>query len=693
MGCNILICPKGKYHPYVFQNDKYIIPFNFEEKGDWDLRCYDHYTGYFLIFYLMNDDKIFYYSRDGIEIREFNNFIGSSFYDYKLENVGSDVNNHNYEYKFPIINKYGEYISIIGGILILNYDYINGNSLGYNSISKGKLYTKASINSNNSFYYFTYNNISDFTSGYSDSYIDFSNKNNYMNSIISMLIMQNSYSPFGFIDEFRVIKMNFIQGTSYVYYILNNEINGKNYFGLLDIISNKVLYNIEGEISTFIPISSSEMLAITTTSAYKICIIKNGNSCSDSCSSGNLILDPDGNKCQSDCDNGKIKMMPTGICINKDYCDLNIYTLNSDETECGLCSYFYPYEKKYKLINTTGCLSNIANNADYYNENLYLLKCKNNYHLDNDECIPDNCYERCETCFETSNDINNQKCISCINGYILNNSNCLIASSETTIPNEKETTIEISYIEDSFLSDDNKSYISTDLCINNTDDDNISCQSGYYFDEEVKKCNKCENKCKNYIENTCNCPSCPDNFGLEDNKCIECTGCISSENNSCKCTNCLNGFYLDNDDYKCKRCKEHCINYEENFCKCIEEYPFYGYYKGINESIFVLKISNLTNYEEKIYEEIRYKLNNAKINATYLDNGNYFFVDLPKTKFIFSRIDYDEGISTTVDLGECENKIKTNKTLSNNNSLYILYMNVMKIYWMFQGKNFRFITK
>ena len=106
------------------------------------------------------------------------------------------------------------------------------------------------------------------------------------------------------------------------------------------------------------------MLAITSTSAYKVCIIKSGDSCSDSCSSGNLILDPSGNKCQNGCDSGKIEFVPEGICIDKSLCDTNYYIFNSDETQCGLCSYFDSSAYKYKLINTTGCLSSIPINAD-----------------------------------------------------------------------------------------------------------------------------------------------------------------------------------------------------------------------------------------------------------------------------------------------------------------------------------------
>ena len=55
-----IICPKGKYHPYDATNKGYFEPSNFEIKGDWDLKCYKHNTNYFLAFYLMNGEKLFF---------------------------------------------------------------------------------------------------------------------------------------------------------------------------------------------------------------------------------------------------------------------------------------------------------------------------------------------------------------------------------------------------------------------------------------------------------------------------------------------------------------------------------------------------------------------------------------------------------------------------------------------------------
>ena len=96
--------------------------------------------------------------------------------------------------------------------------------------------------------------------------------------------------------------MNFIPGTKYVYYKIHSNSKNKNYFGLLDITENKILYNVEAEFKTFIPASTGStiiMLGITDTDAYQLCITKSSEGyCINECSSGNLILDEEGNKCQ-----------------------------------------------------------------------------------------------------------------------------------------------------------------------------------------------------------------------------------------------------------------------------------------------------------------------------------------------------------------------------------------------------------
>ena len=333
--------------------------------------------------------------------------------------------------------------------------------------------------------------------------------------------------------------------------------------------------------------------------------------------------------------------MPEEIYINKEDCDLNIYILNSEETECGLCNYFYPNGNKYKLINNTGCISTIPINADFYNEKHNLLKCKTNYHPDNNECIPDFCYETCEKCFDISSDINDQKCLECKNGYYLQNNNCLPIQETTII--ERSIPNTINNISTTFMIN-----IPTTINLQNEYSSqsiiNILCPEGTFLSSD-NTCLNCPNLCKNY-------------------------GC-----NICNCTLCQKGYYLDNNNI-CKKCEQSCSIYEENTCKCLNEYTFYGYYKGINESIFLLKTNNLTNVEDEIFQIIKTQLNNNEINSFYIESGFVFIVEAPKTKFIISKSDIKDDIITSIDLGECEDKLRFNKTISTNNSLYILYAEV-----------------
>ena len=433
LGCTLLICPKGKFHPYDFYNNRNITPPDFKEKGDWDLSCFYHLTLNFLIIYSHNKNKHFYYSKTNTNNIKDRTYYFKEIYDFKIEN---ECCVHDYEYKFPILTLNNEEtkIRLSGKCLIMNKEQenINGNDKsGTKDLINAKNNNQAYFDDNNYFYFFSCNDIYDFESGYSTSKFTLPY---YDASSISIKI--NEISPLSFVDDVEIKKMKLISGTKYLYYILESKNTRKNFYGLIDIKLNKVVYNFNEEITTFIPYiyqgNKDYMLAITSNSAYKLCIVKSGESCLDSCTM--LSRDPDGNKCQNVCENNKIKLMPEEICIKKELCDLNIYILNSDETECGLCNYFYPNGNKYKLINTTGCLGYIPNNTDFYNENLNLLKCKINYHLENNECIPDYCYSLCSTCYGISNDIDDQKCLTCINGYNKNEKNNCIKIDLTTIP-------------------------------------------------------------------------------------------------------------------------------------------------------------------------------------------------------------------------------------------------------------------
>ena len=86
------------------------------------------------------------------------------------------------------------------------------------------------------------------------------------------------------------------------------------------------------------------------------------------------------------------------------------------------------------MINSpdSGCVSSFDETKyEYYNENLKLLKCKNGYILEDNQCVP-HCYPTCRTCSEYSENQNNQKCTECKDNYIMDGENC--KEPPTTIP-------------------------------------------------------------------------------------------------------------------------------------------------------------------------------------------------------------------------------------------------------------------
>ena len=95
---------------------------------------------------------------------------------------------------------------------------------------------------------------------------------------------------------------------------MSDHKDGKTYHGIFDIELNKIIFNTKEEITTFIPFSDKAMLAITKSTAYKICAYNNNDDCTYECSS--YLLDVDGNKCGSSCPDGKYLFSPSGVSLN-----------------------------------------------------------------------------------------------------------------------------------------------------------------------------------------------------------------------------------------------------------------------------------------------------------------------------------------------------------------------------------------
>ena len=124
---NYIICPKGKNHPYNANTRQYLEPSDFEEKGNWDLRCFRHGTRYFLSFYLMNGDNYCFFSYiessyqydsstySGSYLKLTSNSNFSQMFDFKLENGDNykDSSNTNWKiYKMLAIISENENIKL-----------------------------------------------------------------------------------------------------------------------------------------------------------------------------------------------------------------------------------------------------------------------------------------------------------------------------------------------------------------------------------------------------------------------------------------------------------------------------------------------------------------------------------------------------------------------------------------------------
>ena len=534
-----IACPKGKYHPYNFTSQKEMIPDGFSGEN-WDLRCYYHTTSkFFLVFYLMNGKNVNVYltndknidwsnvaSIEKDNIKETYDFLLKNFYEYDTYQMVALVDEDNSlkleYYAFTLKEGTQHPISYEEKKIIDKKNFIQA-------------YFKNDNQTKKYFYYFTYNDISDFTSGYSNSSID--EGNNYYYEVKNLKFEINEYPHLEFLYNMTIEEMNFLLYNKFLYYKLKSKENGEIYYGIFDIALNKIIFNTKEKIIEFIPFSEMAILATTKDKAYKICAYKDSNgNCIDNCANG-YLLDVDGNTCGSSCPQDKLTFQPTGVCINK--CDETYYIQSG--SSCGLCKDLNQ-TNQYKLIGGTDCLNDIPANAYLYIPNLGLLNCSPGYRVEGNACVKDKtCYKLCKECTDESEDDNDQKCSACIDGFDIDNKN------NCRCPEGKE-------INDKSCVECNNicGKYAIDKC------DCEECGDEYYLLNN--RCEKCDNSCRTCEIEATNCTGCKDNFFLENNKCYQCSNCKEQEDDSCKCKSCDNTFYLD--FYQCKKCINDCLTCE-----------------------------------------------------------------------------------------------------------------------------------
>ena len=496
------VCPKGKFHVYIFRDGAEIGLLDGENKieGDWELKCFWIKEKYILIVSYSKDNILYQYNLDKTDKRYLDqNEIYNGIYDIKFNsNQIFDANGNIHSIAF--INKNKELI-LNELQFFLDFTYFDWqiddsyerkiNDINYNN---NKAYFSRDNDSYN-FYWISYDdsNAFNFDSGF---YND--NEEITVDNLKNINIFTNKdKSPFEFYDKFIIKEMNVIPDTKYFYYEIYNEEKNVTYHGIIDIVLNKIIFNTDKELTKFIPYSNNSMLAFYNEIPYKICVISNGTDCIDECPNEikhihNINLN---NICTNKCSGKQFLFMPYELCI--DNCDLNIYTKKNGEsfTQCGLCKNLYE-DKPYKMINYSECLSNPPENSRYINEELKILTCNNGEYKDG-KCgdSTTNCYTNCKTCSEYSINPEDQKCLTCEDNYVLQDSNC----------------------------------------INN-------CKDGFY--EKNKRCEKCDETCQICKTSPSNCSKCKDGYYLENgNQCKKCSDFCETcskgeENNIHNCLTC-----------------------------------------------------------------------------------------------------------------------------------------------------------
>ena len=317
------VCPKGKNHllKYYDKNSyERIIPNDFNSNSDWELKCFYQSNLKYLFVAYTNHNNYFYQLDINSGKIIYNKNIKDELFDFKWTTGAIDDKYLMFAFYLDANNIYLGQLNF--GINNKGFEIEDGN--------KKKIYdsTKKNYNlyfneENDNFHFLNYDDIKDFQTGYSEQF-DRIDSNNFEQVITSI----NNNNPLEFIDEVKIEEIKFIRNTKYIYYKLYNTNKNIYYYGIIDVVLNKVIFNTDEQFKLFIPYSNNAMLAMTSDKLYKICMIYNNNDCANKCPEGKKLVFDVNNKniCKDSITCSNYILKPNDICM--DTCDLSIYTSN-----------------------------------------------------------------------------------------------------------------------------------------------------------------------------------------------------------------------------------------------------------------------------------------------------------------------------------------------------------------------------
>lgn len=445
-----ILCPYGRnFLQYFHENenslsvtpDDFIKDNNINDEDEWELSCYHIGFRNFYFQLFLEQEKIHnlygYYYKNNNPSSEKQSLGEVSLLDFILTDQSNTDNNENSE--FNMFSLYLKNSKIYANKLLLtinkeNQLYFNDNDDNKLYLDFKKDYSYAYFNPDtNLFYWVSTSKDNNYSSGIS--------KETMTKEKTKVSLIRNNTSPLQFLQNVTINKIKMIRNTRFAYYEVISKDDNNKYYGIIDIEMNQVIFNTNITLKTFKPLKNDSMLAITEDNhIYRICLNKEDEQCVVSCSEDKrLILDSEGgNFCgyenQQNCQN--YLLIPDKICVHTCNTSVNIILNDGSLKKCGLCKDLNE-SNPYKIYGKDECLKEKPNGTFYLSEEFKILKncndnceecesfetctkCIEGFIVDeNGKCIQDGqkCHPNCENCTGLSDDIYNQKCISCNNEY------------------------------------------------------------------------------------------------------------------------------------------------------------------------------------------------------------------------------------------------------------------------------------
>ena len=189
--------------------------------------------------------------------------------------------------------------------------------------------------------------------------------------------------------------------------------------------------------------------------------------------------------------------------------------------------------------------------------------------MEREKCV--SCDSNCKTCLNSATE-----CTGCNDNHFLYNNNCYECTKCNQIDSSSCKCLschEGKYLINFQCKDCDKSCKSCSLQPYNC----TSCNEGYYLDKNecflcYELCETCSSGVKDI--NNQNCLSCKEGYVLFENNCIDkcpegyieknkiceiCDPLCKTRGDNCDhCTSCFDGYYIDEIEFKCKKCNELC---------------------------------------------------------------------------------------------------------------------------------------